>query len=277
MFYLEVNKVSLNVRGRELLTSGSQKIYTCQFVFSSDWDGIDKTAVFQAKGVSISIPLGAENRCDIPWEVLENPGNLFAGVYGTRNNEIVMPTVMVRLGIIQKGAAPGQATQNPPTDVYAEILSRANTALETANAIRQEADSGAFHGEPGPAGPRGADGPPGKSPVIGADGYWYVFVGDEYVKTDTFAGGDAPRIGENGNWFIGAEDTGVSATGSVGPQGIPGKDGQPGTDGKPGLDGKPGKDGYTPVKGTDYWTAEDRQSMVSDVLSALPTWTGGNY
>lgn len=47
-----------------------------------------------------------------------------------------------------------------------------------------------------------------------------------------------------------------------------------GTDGK---DGTNGADGKTPVKGTDYWTASDKAEMVSDVLSALPTWNGGSY
>ena len=35
-----------------------------------------------------------------------------------------------------------------------------------------------------------------------------------------------------------------------------------------------GKDGKTPVKGTDYWTAADRQSMVNDVVAALPKYNG---
>lgn len=38
-----------------------------------------------------------------------------------------------------------------------------------------------------------------------------------------------------------------------------------------------GADGKTPVKGTDYWTAADKAEMVTDVLAALPTWTGGSY
>ena len=46
---------------------------------------------------------------------------------------------------------------------------------------------------------------------------------------------------------------------------------------KNGNQGKPGTDGKTPVKGTDYWTAADKASMVSDVLAALPTWNGGSY
>lgn len=38
-----------------------------------------------------------------------------------------------------------------------------------------------------------------------------------------------------------------------------------------------GADGYTPVKGTDYYTEADKAEMVSLVLTALPTWSGGNY
>lgn len=34
--------------------------------------------------------------------------------------------------------------------------------------------------------------------------------------------------------------------------------------------GPQGEDGYTPVKGTDYWTEEDKSEIVSDVLAALP-------
>ena len=31
-----------------------------------------------------------------------------------------------------------------------------------------------------------------------------------------------------------------------------------------------GTDGYTPVRGTDYWTAQDKAEIVQDVLDALP-------
>ena len=65
--------------------------------------------------------------------------------------------------------------------------------------------------------------------------------------------------------------------GPQGEQGIPGKDGEPGKDGKDGAPGEPGKDGQdgkTPVKGTDYWTAEDKNAMVQDVIAALPVYNG---
>lgn len=44
--------------------------------------------------------------------------------------------------------------------------------------------------------------------------------------------------------------------------------------GSKGNPGDPGTPGYTPVKGTDYWTAADRQSMVNDVVAALPKYNG---
>ena len=47
--------------------------------------------------------------------------------------------------------------------------------------------------------------------------------------------------------------------------------------GDKGDTGAAGAAGHTPVRGTDYWTAEDQQAIVNDVLAALPTWEGGNY
>ena len=43
------------------------------------------------------------------------------------------------------------------------------------------------------------------------------------------------------------------------------------------FDGKDGQNGYTPQKGTDYFTNADKQELVTDLLNALPTWTGGSY
>ena len=74
--------------------------------------------------------------------------------------------------------------------------------------------------------------------------------------------GITPTIGNNGNWYLGDTDTGKPSRGEMGPQGPKGDTGAP---------------GHTPVKGTDYWTADDQQAIVNDVLMALPTWEGGNY
>jgi len=50
-----------------------------------------------------------------------------------------------------------------------------------------------------------------------------------------------------------------------------------GPEGPQGPEGPPGADGYTPVKGVDYWTQEDRQNMVDEVLAALPAAEGVGF
>lgn len=47
-----------------------------------------------------------------------------------------------------------------------------------------------------------------------------------------------------------------------------------GDKGDPGAKGDPGK---TPVRGTDYWTAADKQEIVSSVIAALPDGTEVSY
>ena len=35
-----------------------------------------------------------------------------------------------------------------------------------------------------------------------------------------------------------------------------------------------GEDGYTPKRGTDYWTPADQESIVQQVIAALPVYNG---
>ena len=64
--------------------------------------------------------------------------------------------------------------------------------------------------------------------------------------------------------------------GDKGDKGEPGQNGADGQPGKDGIDGTNGLDGYTPVKGTDYFTAEEIASIEANAaaavdLSAYPT------
>ena len=53
----------------------------------------------------------------------------------------------------------------------------------------------------------------------------------------------------------------IGPIGPPGPPGSPGVPGQDGKDGKDGKDGQDGEDGYTPIKGVDYFTQEDIESI----------------
>lgn len=128
MFHLQANKIYLEVCAKEGVTSGSVNVYTVRFSFNSDWDGLDRTAVFHAGDDQISVVLDDSNECQIPWEVLENPGrNLSVGVYGTKGGTVVLPTIWAQLGEIREGVSLGSNAQPPTPDVYSQILESRRT------------------------------------------------------------------------------------------------------------------------------------------------------
>ena len=82
--------------------------------------------------------------------------------------------------------------------------------------------------------------------------------------------GPAGEKGDKGDQGIQGEQGPQGEKGDTGPQGEQGPIGETGPAGADGAQGEPGEDGYTPVKGTDYWTAADKQEIINDVLAALP-------
>lgn len=123
MFILYANKTQLTVRKGEQLTSGSVNIYTVRFEFSDDWEGMAKTAVFKAGNKVVSVLLPESGEVIIPWEVLASQGReLFTGVYGTKDGDVVLPTIWTSLGTILEGATLGDKAQPPTPGVYEQIL-----------------------------------------------------------------------------------------------------------------------------------------------------------
>ena len=75
------------------------------------------------------------------------------------------------------------------------------------------------------------------------------------------------QINENGELVLTFNDDSTSTVGVV--VGKNGKDGEDGYDGIDGMDGEDGKDGYTPKKGVDYFTEEDKAEMVTQAKAGL--------
>lgn len=108
-----------------LLTAGMSRAETMRFVFSDDWDGLDKTAVFTdgVKTVDI-LPAGwEEDTVPIPPEVLTTAGRTVrVGVYGTNASGVVLPTVWVSLGKVQPAAEPsGDLAAEPTLPIWAQL------------------------------------------------------------------------------------------------------------------------------------------------------------
>lgn len=109
----------------ELLTAGMAKAVTVEFVFSPEWDGLTKTAVFSNGKTTVDV-LAANwdgDTVPVPHEVLAVPGrHARVGVYGADESGVVLPTVWVSLGKVQPGADPsGDETADPSLPVWAQL------------------------------------------------------------------------------------------------------------------------------------------------------------
>lgn len=116
-------------------------------------------------------------------------------------------------------------------------------------------------GEQGPQGETGATGPQGPKGETGATGP-KGDTGDTGPKGDTGATGPAGADGVTPTTTVTTITGGHNVAFSYGPGDARNTDFDV-------MDGQDGTDGHTPVKGTDYWTAQDQAEIVQDVLDAL--------
>lgn len=254
MFLLRAEKVRLQATHMEPITSGSVKAYLVKFEFSSDWDGLTRVAVFAAGSVSRSVLLGENNECEIPWEVLAEPGfRLDAGVYGTNENSVVLPTVWVNLGVILVGTTTGEEAKPPIPDLWEQELGKKGDGLGLTDNRRLGLYSGSkllssvdISGE------------------VGEDGATFT-----------------PSVSEDGtlSW---TNDRGlpnpdpVNIKGADGANGKNGKDGKPGPagkDGNTGPEGQPGRDAT--INGVNTITIQEGTNVtitqVGDILTINAT------
>lgn len=217
MIICQVTGAAITVAQNELLTTGMVQAVPVRFCFSPQWAALDRTAVFTAGTVSVSCLLGEDNQCFIPWECLTRAGEyLHVGVYGTRGEEMVLPTVSCLLGPICTGTQPEENTPTEATPTLVQsLLTKAEAAVSVADALRTDADAGLFNGRDGKDGTNGKDGKDGQN---GAPGE----AGPQGPKGDP---GETGPQGPKG-------DTGE--TGPQGPKGDPGETGPQGPKGDPG-------------------------------------------
>lgn len=206
MIICQVTGAAITVAQNELLTTGMVQAVPVRFCFSPQWAALDRTAVFTAGTVSVSCLLGEDNQCFIPWECLTRAGEyLRVGVYGTRGEKMVLPTVSCLLGPICTGTQPEENTPTEATPTLVQsLLTKAEAAVSVADALRTDADAGLFNGRDGKDGTNGKDGKDGQN---GAPGE----AGPQGPKGDTGETGPQGPKGETGE------------TGPQGPKGDPGE------------------------------------------------------
>ena len=109
----------------ELLTAGMAKAVTVEFVFSDDWSGLTKTAVFSAGRTTVDVLESAwdGNKVVVPHEILADAGPIArVGVYGANADGLILPTVWVTLGKVMPAAEPsGDPGTDPTLPIWAQL------------------------------------------------------------------------------------------------------------------------------------------------------------
>lgn len=253
------------------------------FLFSPDWEQMDKTAQFAQGEKTYNVHLGTGNvcRCLLPAEL--QTGCVSVSVFGyAADGSVRATTVPLGIGIKRSGFRGDGETPIPPTpDLYAQLIAEIDKKIADVHDGKDGADGKSAYqiavdngypgteqawlaslkgdkgdtGEPGAAGEKGEPGEKGDTGAAGKDGR---------DGTDGAAG----RDGENGasayeiavqHGYSGSEtawleslngadgakgDTGAAgAKGEKGDTGATGAKGEKGDKGDPGATGVAGKDG----------------------------------
>lgn len=133
MIRISANSRFAVARCNDPLTTGSVGIET-HFIFSKDWAGLSKTAVFSCGGVETPIFLTSDSTT-VPPECLTHVGDtLTIGVYGTDGNGVlVIPTVYAEVGKVVQGAEIDAAAADITPSLADQVLAAANGAVSVSN------------------------------------------------------------------------------------------------------------------------------------------------
>ena len=261
MIQIHITKASAHLCSPpELLTAGMAKAVSVEFAFSSDWDGLTKTAVFTNGRATIDV-LPAKwdgDTVTVPPEILAVAGRYArVGVYGTNASGVVLPTVWVSLGKVQPAAEPsGDPSTDPTLPVWAQLQEiigdLADLTTKAKNnlvaAINEAAKTGS--GGAGSIDLRTADGYIQYSNDGGATWENLIALADlKGEKGDTGPTGPQGKPGERG------------PQGETGPTGPQGETGPQGPTGATGPQGAPGKD-YT-------LTDADKTEIAAEAAAAI--------
>ena len=242
----------------------------------ADGDGV-KQVHYQNRcfGRSVDVDVGDDGTAIIPDELLQDCHTLTAYAYVTDDTGAY--TMVQQDFVVHKRAKPAGYVYTPTDQMTLRTIQRqigdlADLTTEAKDTLVAAINEVARTGGAGSMDLRVSDGYIQYSTDGGSTWTNLIAVADlkgaDGKPGAAGADGVTPHIGDNGNWYVGSTDTGKPSRGATGAPGKGGAKGDPGT---------PGAAGHTPVKGTDYWTAADKQEIVNSVIAALPDGTEVSY
>ncbi len=127
---LSVNKNKLSVTADCFTTGGSVNYDECEFTFDSEWNGFTKTAVFSSNGNDSYRVNLVNNCCKIPSVCMENPGIIRIGVYGIKDEDIIITTNSVAHRI-EDGVSEAGEWVDEDYNVIKNAITQMEDAVET--------------------------------------------------------------------------------------------------------------------------------------------------
>lgn len=138
MIRIYCSKADATLQETETLTAGMVNTPVVQFTFSSDWNGLGKSAIVRA-GTVIKEVVVTNNQIVVPSECLAKAGvNLIIGVWGG-NFTTELPTVWCACGEIQDATNPNSALNHE--DATASNVAQMLAAAERAEAALDQIEN----------------------------------------------------------------------------------------------------------------------------------------
>lgn len=242
MLVFRITGQKIDLERREVVADEQVAFVNLLFLFTPEWEQIDKVAQFKQGENVYNVHIGRGNvaQCTLPAEITN--GQTSISIFGY-HDEVRATTATLEFRVCRSGFSDSGSVPIPPTpDLYAQLLEKIDEKIASLH-----------------DGKDGKDGENGKSAyeIAVQNGYdgtesdWLESLkgqkGDTGEPGATGAKGDPGEKGDQGVPGIPGEKGERGEKGEKGDAGAPGKDGVNGKDGTNGVDGKNGTDGYSPT------------------------------
>ncbi len=125
------------------VVADSINFVTCEFLFSDDWDGMEKVAQFTQDGDTYNQLLDDDGTCMLPGEIVE--GKCVISVFGQIGDETVRSTTdSYTLKIYESGfVADGEDSIPPTEDLYSQFVAKVQAAADNVTNMTVSSETGA--------------------------------------------------------------------------------------------------------------------------------------
>ena len=242
MLVFRITGQKIDLERREVVADEQVAFVNLLFLFTPEWEQIDKVAQFKQGENVYNVHIGKGNvaQCTLPAEITN--GQTSISIFGY-HDEVRATTATLEFRVCRSGFSNSGSVPIPPTpDLYAQLLKKIDGKIASLH-----------------DGKDGKNGENGKSAyeIAVQNGYdgtetdWLESLkgqkGDTGEPGAARAKGDPGEKGDQGEPGTPGEKGERGEKGEKGDAGTPGKDGVNGKDGTNGVDGKDGADGYSPT------------------------------